>query len=125
MKVKWHYIIFPLIALVIVFGLSYWIYDYPMQKAEAKQAINLYMKKQGITKSMIKSKRMFRSFKMGDYGFHVTLKNDSKIGYEYIFDRGYSYYKHVFLGCYKNNYSLGIDTGMKYPPLKHQSDNSY
>ncbi|MFT8390283.1 MAG: DUF3139 domain-containing protein [Sporolactobacillus sp.] len=88
------------------------------QKSAALKSIRAYMNKQGVPINQIESKTIKKDFKQGGYQEEVTLKNDPGIDYLYIYSSLYkNSYRHVNLNCFRDNFSYGIDTGMKYKPI--------
>lgn len=71
--------------IILSIFIGVWIYYFPMQRATAVEAVNAYMKKQGISQKLITSERVFKDFKQNGYFVDVTLKDDPKIGYEYSY----------------------------------------
>lgn len=92
--------------------LGFILYEYPIEKHMANQAIEEYIKDQGIPEEMIESEKYLKDYKQGGYEINIELLDDPGLTYQYswVKTRG------VVLLVYRGG--SGMDTGMKYPPLE-------
>ncbi|MEJ8553915.1 DUF3139 domain-containing protein [Tepidibacter sp. Z1-5] len=115
--------IFISIICALIVGL--WIIYNPVQKHFAEQEMYKYMKKQGIKKDNIESKRITMGLLNTDYYITVKLKDDPNFQYEYLYQpRGGLFNpKHCYfrLSVYSDKtngeYSVGNKNIPKYLPL--------
>lgn len=77
----------------------------------AKDAIEQYIKKQGIHEDNILSKEYMKDYKQGGYEVSIELKNDPGLTYTY------NWLKKRGVVLLVSRGGAGMDSGMKYPPL--------
>lgn len=119
MKSKFKGIIPIFIAGIIV--LSYFIYNFPIQKNLAKSNFSKYIECQGIPQSNIQSMNVLKDYKQNGYCIQVVYKDDPTLKYEYQYYIGSNTYENTFnidLIVYEDNKQIDtIGKEAKYPPL--------
>jgi hypothetical protein len=101
------------IFVIIILFVGFLIYWYPVQKYMAKNAVEQYMEKQGISVDNVDGKHIMKDYKQGGYEIDVVLKDDPGLVYAYYWRPK----RAVVLIVYVDG-NAGIDEGMKYPPLE-------
>lgn len=110
-----------IIVLVLIIA-SLYVYFFPYQKHSAIQNTDLYIEKQGIKDSDIKSREIKKDWKMGGYLTKLVLKKQTDLGYEYAFDkRRTSQPYYINLIIYDDGLGLDDDDPrIKFKTLTHE-----
>ncbi|EUJ44321.1 DUF3139 domain-containing protein [Listeria riparia] len=105
------------IGTILVLSFIGYIFLFMIPKHNANQAIESYMQEQGVPENQIVSRKIKKNWTIGGYTAFVKLKDDSKMDYEYNYDKKFKFPYKVYLIVYKDG-SSEEDSEVKYPPLK-------
>lgn len=104
-------------VVILLLGISVYIYNFPYQKNQAEKIFEEYSHKQGLTAKNIQEKSFEKDFKQNGYIIRVVYKDDSKKIYEYHYIPSYSSKK-----TYKKMFLLVFDkTGSGTKLFKHRA----
>lgn len=72
-------------VLLFLLVISFLLYQYPIQKFLAQREFENYTNKQGIVSDNIRSKEIFKDWKLGGYLIVVSFNNDENNKYYYCY----------------------------------------